>query len=114
MKRPRTTGHLAAPPAAPSPARTAPPLQPEQGAAVDAAVTALLSLVAAVETQPAGPATKAYRAAIRRKGEEAVAAGGSEVLEAVLRRVCDATPDRAERRGRILAEAWAGLIEAKP
>ncbi len=110
MKRPRTTGHLAEPP----PPREAPAAEPEQSAAVDAAVTALLSLVAAVETQPAGPATKAYRAAIRRKGEEAVAAGGSEVLKAVLRRVCDAAPDRADRRGRILTEAWTGLIDVRP
>jgi hypothetical protein len=63
---------------------------------------ALLSLVASVEMLPAGPATKAYRAAIRRNGEEAAAAGGSAVLEAVLRRVCDAAPNRADRRRRIL------------
>lgn len=110
MKRPRTTGHLAEPR---SP-RAAPAAEPEQSAAVDAAVTALISLIAAVETQPAGPATKAYRAAIRRKGEEAVAAGGSEVLTAVLRRVCDAAPDRADRRGRILTEAWTDLIDVRP
>lgn len=110
MKRPRTNGHLAEP----RPPRAAPAAEPEQSAAVDAAVTALLSLVAAVETQPAGPATKAYRAAIRRKGEEAVASGGSEVLKAVLRRVCDAAPDRADRRGRILTEAWTGLIDVRP
>ncbi len=108
MKRPRTTGHLAEP----RPARAVAAAQPEQSAAVEAAVTALLSLVASVETQPAGPATKAYRAAIRRKGEEAVAAGGSAVLEAVLHRVCDAAPDRADRRGRILTETWTGLIDA--
>jgi hypothetical protein len=109
MKRSRTTGH----PAEPLPAGAAPVAQPERNAAVDAAVTALLSLVAAVETQPAGPAAKAYRAAIRRKGEEAAAAGGSAVLKAVLRRVCDAAPDRADRRERILTEAWAGLIAEK-
>lgn len=110
MKRPRTTGHLADPP--PASATPAAPLG--QSAVVDAAVAAVLSLVAAVETQPAGPATKAYRAAIRRKGEEAAAAGGNEGLEAVRRRVCDAAPDRAERRERILTEAWAGLIEERP
>ncbi|MBB2961411.1 hypothetical protein [Methylobacterium sp. R2-1] len=110
MKRPRTTGHLAAP----APASVVPAPQPRHGDAVDSAVMALLSLIAAVETQPAGPATKAYRAAIRRKGEEAAAAGGSEVLEDVLRQVCDAAPDRAERRGRILTEAWVDLIGEKP
>lgn len=110
MKRPRTTDHLAEP----RPSHAAPADESDKSAAVEAAVTALLSLVAAVETQPAGPATKAYRAAIRRKGEEAVAAGGSGVLEAVSRRVCDAAPDRADRRGRMLVEAWAGLIDVRP
>jgi hypothetical protein len=106
MKRPHTTGHLGVPPPPSDPMEPAAPVQP---AVTEAVVDALLSLVAAAETQPAGPATKAYRAAIRRKGEEAAVAGGSEVLEVVLRQVCDAAPDRAERRERLLTEAWAGL-----
>jgi hypothetical protein len=106
MKRPHTTGHLGVPPPQDDPIAPVAQVQPP---IVESVAAALLSLIAAVETQPAGPATKAYRAAIRREGEEAAAAGGSEVLEAVLRQVCDAAPDRAERRERILAEAWAGL-----
>ena len=106
MKRPHTTGHLGVPPPQDDPIEPAVPVQP---AVTDTVVDALLTLVAAAETQPAGPATKAYRAAIRRKGEEVSAVGGSEVLEAVLRQVCDAAPDRAERRERILTEAWADL-----
>jgi hypothetical protein len=76
---------------------------------IEGVVDALITLVAAAETQPAGPAKKAYRAAIRGKGGEIIASGSGEVLEAVFRQVCDATPDRAERRERILTEAWAGL-----
>jgi hypothetical protein len=104
MKRLRTTGHLGLPQDDP----VAPAAKVQSGI-IEPVVVALLSLIAAVETQPTGPATKAYRAAIRRKGEEAAAAGGSEVLEAVLSQVCDAAPDRAERREQILSEAWAGL-----
>ncbi len=110
MKRPRTTGHLAVP----LPESVLPTRPLGQEAAVVGTVAALLALIAAVETQPVGPATKAYRAAIRRKGEEAAAAGGSGALEAVRHQICATAPDRAERRERILAEAWAGLVEVSP
>ena len=70
----------------------------------------LVYLVAAIESQPsAGPAVKAFRTAIRRKGEEAAAAGGSEAMEAVLQIVRDAAPDRAERREALIEAAWADL-----
>ncbi|MCJ2043773.1 hypothetical protein MKK58_04370 [Methylobacterium sp. J-078] len=52
---------------------------------------------------------KAFQAAIRRKGEEASAAGDAEAMEAALRIVADAAPDRAERRESIIDKAWAGL-----
>ena len=71
---------------------------------------ALLVLVADLETQPtSGPAMKAYRTGIRRKGEEAAAIGGVEAMETVLRAVADVAPDRAARRERIIADAWTGL-----
>jgi hypothetical protein len=70
----------------------------------------MLSLVAAVESQPtAGPAVKAFQAAIRRKGEEAAAAGGREAMEAALKSVVNAAQDRSERRESIIDKAWAGL-----
>ncbi|MET3695356.1 hypothetical protein [Methylobacterium goesingense] len=76
---------------------------------------ALLSLVSAVESGPTtGPAVKAFQAAIRRKGEEASAAGGSEAMEAALRIVANAAPDRAERRESIIDKAWAGLNGWRP
>lgn len=106
MKRPLTTGHLGASPPSTDSIEMAVPVQP---AVTEAVVDALITLVAADETQPAGPAMKAYRAAIRGKGGEIIASGNGEALEAVLRQVCDAAPDRAERRERILTEAWAGL-----
>ena len=74
--------------------------------------SALIYLVVAIESRPsAGPVVKAFRTAIRRKGEEAAAAGGSEVMEAVLKIVQDAAPDRAQRREVLIDAAWAGLPE---
>ncbi|MEQ4599870.1 MAG: hypothetical protein ABN488_19125 [Methylobacteriaceae bacterium] len=111
MIRPRTTVPASAAPSAPA----RPPGDPISPApswqeAVGPVAEALLSLVAAVESQPkAGPAVKAFQAAIRRKGEEASAAGGREAMEAALRIVAEAAPDRAERRDSIIDKAWAGL-----
>lgn len=59
---------------------------------------AMQSLVAAVEKQStAGPAVKAFQAAIRRNAEEAAEAGGREAMEAA--------PDGAERRENIIDKA---------
>lgn len=110
MSRPRTTGHLAAPllpPKIPD-APTAPSWQTDIVPISDA----LLALVVSVESQPsAGPAVRAFQAAIRRKGEEASAAGGLEAMEAVLRQVVEAAPDRARRRATLINAAWSGLPE---
>ena len=57
---------------------------------------------------------KAFQAAIRRKGEDASAAGGPEAMEAALRCVADAARDRAARRENIIDEAWAGLTGWRP
>ena len=105
MIRPRTTVPISAAPLGPEAA----PASPWQEAIVPIA-EAMLSLVAAVESQPsAGPAVKAFQAAIRRKGEDASAAGGREAMEAALRIVADAAQDRAVRRESIIDTAWAGL-----
>ena len=94
MIRPRTTVLSTNPPAEPT--KPVSPSWQETAAMVGGS---LVYLVAAIESQPsAGPAVKAFRTAIRRKGEEAAAAGGSEAMEAVLQIVRDAAPDRAERR----------------
>lgn len=104
MIRPRTTGHLANP--SNQPEAVAEPAPLETGSPIGAS---LLALVIVVEGQSsAGPAVKAYQAAIRRKGEEA-AAGGPEAMEAALRFVMDADPAQAQRRERIIDKAWAGL-----
>jgi len=57
---------------------------------------------------------KAYQAAIRRNGEEAAEAGGSEAMEAAPHFVRNAAPDRAERRESIIDKAWAGLPGWRP
>lgn len=107
MQRPRTTVFSAAPPA--EPAKPVKPPWEETAATVGGA---LVYLVAAIENQPAaGPAVKAFRTAIRRKGEEAAAAGGREGMEAVLKIVRDAAPDRAERREALIDAAWTGLAD---
>jgi hypothetical protein len=104
MIRPRTTGHLANP-------STKLEAAPEAvlSETVSPIGASLLALVIVVEGQSsAGPAVKAYQAAIRRKGEEA-AAGGPEAMEAALRFVMDADPAQAQRRERIIDKAWVGL-----
>jgi hypothetical protein len=105
MIRPRTTGHLAEP-SGPAEASADPSAQET----ADVIGQSLLALVIVVEGQPsAGPAVKAYQAAIRRNGEEAAQAGGSEAMEAALQFVRNAAPDRAQRRESIIGKAWAGL-----
>lgn len=105
MMRPRTTVLLSAAPPQPE----AHPAQTWQVAIVPIA-EAVIGLVAAVESQlTAGPAVRAFQAAIRRKGEEAAEAVGAEAMDATLRIAADADPDRAQRRENIIAEAWTGL-----
>lgn len=87
MIRPRTTMPASAAPQGPAvpPAGPVFPAPPWQEAIIPI-TEALLSLVAAVESQPtAGPAVKAFQTAIRRKGEEASAAGGSGELAVLVR-----------------------------
>lgn len=104
MIRPRTTGHLA------DPSNQSEAIEePSSPEAVSSIGPSLLALVVVVEGQSsAGPAVKAYQAAIRRKGEEA-AAGGREAMEAALRFVMDADAAHAQRRERVIDKAWAGL-----
>lgn len=105
MIRPHTTGFSAEP----SKLNEASEDSSSQEAA-DVIGRSLLALVIVVEGQPpAGPAVKAYQAAIRRNGEEAAEAGGREAMDAALRFVMDAAPDRAQRRESIIDKAWAGL-----
>ena len=107
VQRPRTTTLSANPPV-----EAAKPLAPSWQETAATVGGALIYLVAAIESQPsAGPAVKAFRTAIRPKGEEAAAAGGREVMEAVPKIVRDAAPDRAERREALIDAAWSGLPE---
>jgi hypothetical protein len=106
MIRPRTTVPISAAPSG----RAEASAEPSAQETADIIGRSLLALVIVVEGQPsAGPAAKAYQAAIRRNGEEAAQAGGSEAMEAALQFVMDAAPDRAERRESIIDKAWAGL-----
>lgn len=74
-------------------------------------VASVLAILAAIEGQPPGPpAAKAFRAALVRKGHEAVAAGGTEALADLIRSVAEVEPERANARAAALAEAWAALL----
>ena len=104
MIRPRTTGHLANPSKEPEAVAQPSPLE-----TVSSIGASLLALVIVVEGQSsAGPAVKAYQAAIRRKGEEA-SADGPEAMEAALRFVMDADAAHAQRRERVIDKAWFAL-----
>ena len=84
---------------------------PPIGGTVAAAETAILSLLTAAERHQVGsPAAKAFTAAIRRKGEELITAGGGgDALDYVASRIHAAAPEKATEREAILAAAWGGL-----
>ncbi|TXM97525.1 hypothetical protein FV242_31325 [Methylobacterium sp. WL64] len=113
MKRPLTTSTAAPPPgqhqaSRPAPAEAPPPAPTWRETTPVAA--ALIAILSAVESSPrAGPATKAYRSAMRRQGEEAAAIGGIAAMEAVLRQVAEVDADHADVRVAIVRAAWAGV-----
>lgn len=85
---------------------------PPAGGTIAAAETAILLLLTAAEHQLVGsPAATACTAAIRRKGEELLTAGGAgDVLDYMANRIHAAVPEKAAQRERILAAAWVGLL----
>lgn len=73
--------------------------------------TSVLALVRSIEARPASaPAAAAFRSALARKGREADAVGGVQVLDGLLREVALADPSRAVSRTAILRSAWADLM----
>ena len=76
------------------------------------AVTAasIITLVQGIErVGSAAPAAIAFKGALRRKGQEAQATGGSDAVAALLWQVAQADAVQAEARMAILREAWSGL-----
>ena len=73
---------------------------------VEAAVKAIDSLLAALDTKPSAGAAAAYRAAIVRHGRELIASGGTKAMRAVLDQVAGIGPDQNRRRT-IIHDAWA-------
>ena len=105
MIRPRKSWHSVEPS---TPPETSVAPSPEEIA--DVIGRSLLALIIVVEGQtPAGPAAKAYQAAIHHNGEEAAEVGARKAMEAALRFVIDADPLHAGPRERIIDKAWAGL-----
>ena len=71
----------------------------------------VLALVQSIERHDAGsPAAVAFRAALRRKGIEADAAGGLCALHDLMHAVAEDDPIRAEARTAIVRAAWADLL----
>lgn len=88
-------------------ARTAPP--PTVADPLNDAVRALAALLVSIEGSPSGPAAGAFRAAIRRRGQNLVDTLGPASLAEALTRVRAADPERAEDREAVITAAWAGL-----
>jgi len=74
--------------------------------AIDAAVSALIVLVLAIERTPGGPVAARYRAAIRRHGRELASVGGQDAMQTALRRIGDLSPVHADARRTVVAAAW--------
>ena len=83
------------------------PVPGEHMESLRASLCGLLDAMAPHE--PSAPAAVAYRAAIRRRGQDAVTAGGPVALDYLLRLVTEEHPNRAEDRKAILCFAWDGL-----
>lgn len=86
------------------------PAPPAAAGSPDDIAASVVALLAAIEGHPDGsPAARAYRAALRRKGEALSTAGGAAVLLDALAQVRASSPDRADTREVILDVIWAGL-----
>jgi len=73
-------------------------------------VASIITLVQGIErVGSTTPAAIAFKGALRRKGQEAQATGGSDAVAALLWQVAQADAVQAEARMAILREAWSGL-----
>ena len=71
----------------------------------------ILALIASIEAQPPGsPAAGAFRAALRRKGFEAIECGSFAIIDAIMAEVAAADPSKADARIAILREAWPEMM----
>lgn len=94
----------------PSPSRNARTLPSPTTSPLAGIETSLVALLTAIEPhEPDAPAAKAFRAAMRARGQEATAAGGGEALDYLLARVRDDDPGKADVREAIIEVSWAGL-----
>jgi len=83
---------------------------PPRGSPLAQAEASLLVLLTASELhEPTAPAAKAYRASMRARAQEMMAAGGAEALDYLLARIRAADPAKADVREAILETAWSGL-----
>ena len=83
--------------------------------AIAPTAASILTLIAGIERHSVGaPAAIAFRAALRRKGLQADAAGGLAALDALLHEIADDDPGRIETRMMTLRVAWGELMGRQP
>ena len=71
----------------------------------------ILALIASIEAQPpSSPAAGAFRAALRRKGLEAIECGSFAIVDAIMAEVAAADPSKANARTAILREVWPEMM----
>lgn len=73
------------------------------------AVKALDALLIALDGNPHGPAAGAYRAAIRRHGQNLADTAGPEALQAAVAHLTALSPLHADDRRSAINTAWSGI-----
>ena len=83
---------------------------PPTGGTLAPVVEALSRLLTASEPhEPDSAPAKAYRSAMRRHAEQALANGGPQVLHYLVAHIRETDPARADVREAILSAAWSGI-----
>ena len=71
----------------------------------------VLTLIASIESQPPGsPAAGTFRAALRRKGFEAIECGSFAIVDTIMAEIAAANPEKADARTALLREAWPEMM----
>ncbi|KQT55050.1 hypothetical protein ASG52_25125 [Methylobacterium sp. Leaf456] len=77
---------------------------------LDDGVRALVALLVSIERNPSGPAADAFRAAIRRRGQNLVDTLGPASLAKALACIRAGDRERANDREAVITAAWTGLV----
>ena len=77
--------------------------------AIEIAAKAVDNLLTAIDGTASEPVAKAYRSALRPKGEDIAQALGEDALSTIGQRAAFTRPDRQLKRRMILMDIWRGL-----